>query len=63
MKKMAHIEDDKAQKRCALPGCSCLMQDDEEYCSEACEKEAGRPKCACGHLACEAEAAAVQVQY
>lgn len=43
------------QKRCAHIGCACLMQDDEDFCSEACEGANGGA-CPCGHLACEAEA-------
>ena len=40
-------------KRCAHAGCACLMQEDEEFCSDACEAAAGDDNsCDCGHLAC-----------
>jgi hypothetical protein len=43
-------------KRCAHEGCACLMQEDEQFCSEACENDGRASTCTCGHLACESEA-------
>jgi hypothetical protein len=45
-------------KRCGHGGCACLMQEDEEFCSDACEAAAGDgDSCDCGHLACTSHAA------
>lgn len=51
---MAETHDQGYEKRCAHDGCACLMQEDEEFCSDACEAGGG-DTCACGHLACESE--------
>ena len=49
--------EESYEKRCAHPTCVCLMQEDEEFCSDACEANAGGDgACECGHLGCEAEA-------
>ena len=52
--------DEPYDKRCAHAGCACLMQDDEEFCSDACETAAGNDddSCGCGHLACTSHAEA-----
>ena len=52
---MAETHDQGYEKRCAHDGCACLMQEDEEFCSDACEAGDGGDTCACGHLACESE--------
>ena len=40
------------EKVCAHPGCACLMQEEEDYCSDSCEAAAPGDACTCGHLAC-----------
>ena len=50
------LTDDKADKTCAHPGCSCLMQEEEDFCSEYCDGASGNAHCGCEHLACIAKA-------
>jgi hypothetical protein len=40
-------------KTCGHPGCACLMQEEEVFCSDECE-QAGESatECPCGHRAC-----------
>ena len=49
-------EGESAEKHCAHSGCSCLMQEEESYCSDECESAEGDGECGCGHLACRAAA-------
>ena len=48
--------NDQGEKICAHPACSCLMQEEEAYCSDACEASKDSDRCGCGHLACAAHA-------
>jgi hypothetical protein len=47
--------DDKGEKVCAHAGCSCLMQEEEDFCSEYCESAGEDTHCGCEHLACIAK--------
>ena len=49
-------EGESTEKHCAYAGCSCLMQEEESYCSDECERAQGDGECDCGHLACRAAA-------
>lgn len=48
------------QQPCAHPGCRCLVDLAEAYCSQYCRQEVGARSpsdtaaCRCGHSACEA---------
>jgi len=48
--------NEKGEKICTHPGCSCLMQEEESFCSDACEQSGEGDGCPCGHPACEAHA-------
>lgn len=47
------------QQACIHPGCHCLVDLAQAYCSEYCRQEVGAPSpsdtagCRCGHPACE----------
>jgi hypothetical protein len=47
-------------KTCGHPGCACLMQEEEVFCSDECEQSSPDAReCPCGHLACTADASGV----
>ena len=41
---------------CAHPGCECLVEKGERYCSDYCESLGKQPSfaCECGHTECAA---------
>ena len=52
-------------EKCAHPYCSCLADEDSEYCSPICEESRDTTEifCDCGHAGCEggADAAARRI--
>ena len=49
------MEDDN--NKCAHDACSCMVADDQEYCSEHCEDAVDQDiveiSCDCGHPSCQ----------
>jgi hypothetical protein len=46
------VINEKGEKTCAHSGCSCLMQEEEAFCSDYCESAGADDHCRCQHLAC-----------
>jgi hypothetical protein len=48
---------DTEQKKCAHPACTCMVEQDEEYCSQYCEDASDEVEisCDCAHPGCALE--------
>ncbi len=42
-------------RKCAHPGCQCLLGENAEYCSDYCKTTAEEEYCGCGHTICNTQ--------
>ena len=41
--------------KCAHPPCQCLVEEEQRFCSSACDSAKGASRCMCGHPGCVAQ--------
>jgi hypothetical protein len=42
-------------RKCAHPGCQCLVSENTEYCSDYCKLAGEEEYCGCGHTSCNTQ--------
>jgi hypothetical protein len=42
-------------RKCAHPGCQCLVSENTEYCSDYCKLAGEEEYCGCGHTGCNTQ--------